>query len=101
MAISSTSFRKGQSGNLKGAPKRDWSWLGTLQEAVEKKVNSGESIKELVAKSLVNQALKGNVSAMKEIMNRMDGMPKQSTDLTSQAELFSMPVIYIPKQNDE
>ena len=76
-------FVKGKSGNPRGAPKRNWTWSGELQKAVERKKEDGIPIKRAVAESLVSQALLGNVVATKELMNRMDGLPNQSTDITS------------------
>lgn len=79
-------FKKGQSGNPKGAPKRAWTWAGELQKAVEKKNLDGVAIKEAVAESLIDQALQGNVIASKELMNRMDGMPQQDLNLAGKIE---------------
>jgi len=81
MARSSTSFKPGQSGNRKGAPKKEWTWSSELKKAVEEKAKDGKPIKYHVSRSLVNQALKGNVNALREMMNRMDGMPKQSHEV--------------------
>ena len=74
-------FKPGQSGNPNGAPKREWTWSGVLEKAVEEATTNGGQIKELVAKSLVKESLSGNVVAIKELMNRMDGMPDQNGDL--------------------
>lgn len=84
MAKVSTSWKKGQSGNPKGAPKRAWTWAGELQKAVEKAAADGRPIKEIIANSLLKEALKGNVAAHKAIMDRMDGMPQQ--DVVSAGE---------------
>jgi hypothetical protein len=70
--------------NKKGAPKREWTWAGLL-EAVgdEIEAKSGLKFKDLVTKRLWIEAVNGNIMAQKEIMNRMDGMPQQKTDITS------------------
>jgi hypothetical protein len=81
MAKNQTSFRKGRSGNPKGAPKRDWSWSGEFQRAVEVSTKQGRSVKEIVAESLVREALKGNIQAIRELTNRMDGAPKQNMNI--------------------
>jgi len=94
-------FKPGHSGNLKGAPKRKWTWSGVLASAVEEKLKDGLPVKIHVAKSLVAEAMKGNVIAIKELMNRMDGMPPQQTDLTSGGEKMNMPVMYLPKRQNE
>ena len=83
-------FQKGQSGNPSGAPKRTWTWSGVLQKAVEEHDEDGIPIKEVVAQSLIKEARKGNVLAQKEIMNRMDGMPRQDTDITSGGEAIKI-----------
>lgn len=76
-----TPFKKtGAAANPNGAPKRDWTWSGVLEKAVQEELN-GVALKEAVAKSLIREALKGNVVATKELMNRMDGMPQQEIDL--------------------
>lgn len=77
MAKVSTSWKKGQSGNPKGAPKREWTWAGVLKEAAEEASKDGKTIKEHIARSLIREALQGNVLAVKAIMERMDGLPKQ------------------------
>jgi hypothetical protein len=92
-------FIKGKSGNPGGRPKRSWTWAGELEKALaeQAKDNNGKSLgdfKTLVAKSVVSQAIRGNVLAIKEIMNRMDGMPSQ--DITSEGERITGPIIYIP-----
>lgn len=80
-------FQKGQSGNPSGRPKRDWSWEKLLDEvAGEIEVKTGKPFRDLVAKRLWIEAVNGNLLAMKELMNRMDGMPKQTTDITSDGE---------------
>lgn len=76
-----TQFKKGQSGNPNGAPKRAWTWSGELQKALEKKTLDGVAVKQGVAESLIDAALQGNVMAIKEMFNRMDGMPKQDMAL--------------------
>lgn len=80
--------------NRKGAPKREWTWSGVLQKAVQKKMKSGGEIKELIAQSLIDEAIKGNVVAIKELMNRMDGMPQQDMDVTSEGKSIVIEHIY-------
>lgn len=92
-------FRKGQSGNPGGRPKREWSWSGELAKAVEASAKDGKPIKYHVARSLVAEALKGNVMAQKELMNRMDGMPQQ--DVTSGGEAIGAVMVYKPVKNKE
>lgn len=74
-------FKPGQSGNPSGRPKKDWTWAGELQKAVEEVGKDGKDIKFHVVRSLLREALKGNINAQKELMNRMDGMPNQLTEI--------------------
>lgn len=92
MSNPATQFKPGESGNLKGRPKRDWTWSGELQKAVEKAEKSGKTLKEIVANSLIHQAKRGNIQAQKELMNRMDGMPQASVDLTTKGKELPTPI---------
>src|ERR1043165_7614426 len=80
MGANQTSFKPGEVHNPSGRPKRDWTWSGVLQQAVEKADATGKTVKEEVADSLVSEAKRGNVFAAKELMNRMDGMPAQKLE---------------------
>jgi hypothetical protein len=79
-------FKKGQSGNPAGRPRGDWTWAGMIRKAMENKNLDGEEIKKGVAEALVAKALDGDVQAIKEIGNRIDGMPQQFIDHTSKGE---------------
>ena len=69
--------------NRKGAPKKDWTWGSLIRQALDELDDKGVPIKKSVSSALVLKALTGDVQAIKEIGNRIDGMPKQSTDITS------------------
>lgn len=76
-----TQFKPGQSGNPNGAPKKSWTWSGLLEAVGEEiETKSGKKFKDLVSKRLWIDAINGSLGAQKEIMNRMEGMPKQSTE---------------------
>lgn len=80
-------FTKGVSGNPGGRPKREWTWGGLIAEEMEKvltaKDGTQDKVKNFVAKRLVKMAIEGDIAAQKEIMNRMDGMPQQAIDHTT------------------
>ena len=99
MANPENYFKPGVSGNPKGAPKRNWTWAGVYQKAVEESEADGKPVKHHIAKALVKEAKKGNILAVKELANRMDGMPMQPTDLTTKGEKFPTP-IYDGKSNN-
>lgn len=75
-------WKPGQSGNPKGRPPKGWSWAELLEEVGEQvEEKSGKKFKELVSKRLWVECVNGNISAIKELMNRMDGMPIQKNIL--------------------
>ena len=65
----STSFKPGQSGNPKGAPKKGESFTDIIQSKVDKA--------SIVAK-LEELAMKGDVTALKYLVDRCDGTPTQA-----------------------
>ncbi len=71
-------FIKGQSGNPGGRPKKDWTWAKLLAQAGEEiEPKSGKKFKEVVSQKLWAACVGGNIMAIKELFNRMDGMPLQ------------------------
>jgi len=75
-------FKPGQSGNLKGRPKREWTVAGLIEEAMEAEDDTGVSYKKIVYDKLVSMAKAGDIQAVKEVNQRLDGMPKQTIDAT-------------------
>jgi len=75
-------FEKGKSGNPNGRPKRDWTVQGLIELAMEEESETGIPYKKIVYTKLVSMAKAGDIQAIKEINNRLDGMPKQTTELT-------------------
>ena len=72
-------FKKGDKRiNTNGAPKKEWTWSGTLRRLAEEEQASGHDLKELMGKSLIKEGLKGNVPAIKEFGDRIDGKAPQS-----------------------
>lgn len=90
-------FKPGQSGNPGGRPKKDWTWAGLLAEAMEEELiakdGSKAKTKQFITKRLVKMAIEGDISAQKEIMNRMDGMPQQNHDLTTNGKDLPIPIL--------
>ncbi len=81
MSNPATQFKKGQSGNPKGRPPRDWTWSGLLEEAMEEQDETGESYKKIIVRKVRTLGTKGDMVAIKEMFNRMDGMPNQPTEI--------------------
>lgn len=74
-------WQKGQSGNLNGRPKAEWTFSGLLQEVAEEiDDKSGLSFKKALARKLYTEAVKGNIVAIREIINRTEGLPRQQKD---------------------
>lgn len=97
MGASSTSFKPGQSGNPNGRPPRDWSWKELLEQAAEEEIEMKNKLgavtgkmklKEVVTKKLWSMAAKGDIQAVKEIFDRMDGKPEQSVAVDGTMEII-------------
>ena len=73
---------KGTSGNPKGRPKRNWTVQGLIEEAMEEEKETGVPYKKVVYEKLVEKAAEGDMIAVKEVNQRLDGMPKQTIDAT-------------------
>ena len=73
MAKSRTSYKKGQSGNLKGRPPKGHS----ITEWFKAMLNSNPEIKDKLGSAILDKALKGDPSAQKLVWQYMDGLPKQ------------------------
>ena len=84
-------FKKGQITNPKGGhpvnKKREWTVKGMIEDAMDDiDVNSGKLARKLVFERLVKMAKQGDILAIKEINNRLDGTPEVHADITSGGE---------------
>lgn len=95
MAKSSTSFVKGQSGNMDGRPKKEHSITQTIRDMMDEK----PEIKKALGAKILEMAMKGDLTAIKTIWNYLDGMPLQSADITSGGEPLQM--ITLDTKKDE
>jgi hypothetical protein len=80
------SWKPGQTGNPNGRPKREWTFQGELEKALEDEAKDGKSYKYHLMRALLSQGLKGNVQAIEKIMNRVDGMPKQQLEMEAKGD---------------
>lgn len=78
MPKTSTSFKKGQSGNPKGRPPKGYS----ITEWFKEMLNSNPEYKDAIGNSIMKKALQGDVTAQKLVWQYMDGMPKQGVELS-------------------
>lgn len=68
--------------NKKGRPPKAWTWSHIVEDEVEKmgEENLGdrkEKLKRTMVKRMIEKVLDGDVQAMKALMDRTDGLPKQ------------------------
>lgn len=82
-------FKKGVSGNPKGRP--PGSGISIVTELKKKLEETPEGQKATYLQLLINRIMKqaiqdGDSQMIRDIINRIDGMPKQSIDATSNGE---------------
>ena len=85
-------FKPGQSGNPGGRPKNAESIVYHLRQVLAEEDKDGVSNARRVAENLVALAVKDNVPALREIIERMDGkvsQPLDIDDLRSQARAIA------------
>ena len=73
-----TMFQPGQSGNPKGRPK---AVLATaLRARLDLMGDDGQSVAERLAQGLIDLALSGDIHAIREVFNRVDGKVCKAAD---------------------
>jgi len=91
-------WKPGESGNPNGRPKRGWTWADLLEEAAEEVLTAKDgqmiSAKKAIAKRLLKMGVEGDRQAIKDIMDRTDGYPVSTADITSKGEKIT-PMIKI------
>lgn len=85
-------FGPGNIANPNGRPRREWTWATLIEDYADKKkqiknketgVVSEYTYRELVVKRLFTEAANGNMKAITEVIDRMDGKPVQETLISS------------------
>lgn len=92
---------KGTTPNPNGRPKKEWTMAGLIEQALEIEHTTGKPKKQVIAEKLAELAMRGDMQAIREINNRMDGMPMQRTDITSKDEKVEGLLIYQPEKKPE
>ena len=84
-----TKFKKGQSGNPNGRPVGSVSIVeGIRRKLLEVEPGTKKQYLELFLSSYFKNAIKdGDNNLMRDMINRIDGMPKQTTALEGSVEL--------------
>lgn len=86
----STRWKPGQSGNPKGRPKLGETWADAFRAALT------PADKLDVVRSLIERAKAGDMMAAKLVMERMDGLPKGSHEVTGSGGGPLAIVRYVP-----
>ncbi len=73
-------FQKGQSGNPGGKPKQK-DWAAALRISVSETKGDKTKLRH-IAEKVVELAIEGEMAAVKEIGDRLDGKPAQSVEGT-------------------
>lgn len=80
--------------NRNGRPPKEWTMSSLIEEALEEvEEKSGKSFKSLVAKRLAHMAVGGDIQAIKEINDRIDGRPQQKIDHTTNGKDLPIPIL--------
>ena len=92
-------FQKGVSGNPGGRKK---SYFGQILSDIgdEIETKSGKKFKELVSRRLWVDAVNGNTNAIREIINRLDGLPQAFTELSTKDGKPLIEINYGHKRSD-
>jgi hypothetical protein len=79
-------FEKGASGNPHGRPKKGKALTDILEKALAKKRTDGRTNKAALVDTLISLAVdEKDVTAIKYIMDRTDGRPKETVELENGA----------------
>jgi len=93
-------FQKGVSGNPGGRKKKAITiYLEKIIEETEPK--SGKEFAEIIARRLVIDAANGNQEAQKILLDRLEGKPHQTTDITSGGDKLQTLLVEFINKKDE
>ncbi len=86
-----TTWKKGQSGNPSGRPKKPDCLMDCIRQELGKKVpGRDETWEQLIAKAWLTACLKGNVQAINSLTDRLYGKPKESLEIKQQLTVRNM-----------
>ncbi len=86
-------WKKGQSGNPKGRPKKTDCLTSLLAEEIDKvdpEDKHKRTWRELIVIATMRLAIKGNAAALKEVWDRMDGKVKDEVEMTGGVDLVQL-----------
>lgn len=81
--------------NRNGRPPKGWAWSDLLDSIGEEippgedgKIDpNGKTYKEIVGRKLWDECKNGNIHAMRELFNRMEGLPRIKMDIDSKVKM--------------
>lgn len=76
-------WKAGESGNPAGRPKKGLAVTDVMHQMLEEK----PEIKKALAAKLFEMAIGGDITAIRELLNRLEGMPKQENEMTGGLEI--------------
>ncbi len=96
-------FRKGQSGNPKGRPKKELCLTEALREELQNVSPADASGQnrtwmQLIVEATMRLAIKGNSAALKEVWERVDGKVKDNVNVEGGIKVIRLPA---PIEDDE
>jgi hypothetical protein len=95
-----TEFKKGQSGNPNGRPKK-LPEIDKLMAEVMGEEKDGITAAQAILNMLRGKAAKGDIKAAQLLLERAYGKSKQNIDITTQGEKVTVPTIVFTKDGDK
>ena len=95
--IAQHGFKKGQSGNPNGRPKKIPELDKLLAEVLGEEKN-GLTAAQAILKALLAKAAKGDVRAAEVLLDRAYGKAKQQMDVNALITQFPAPIIELPNE---
>ena len=81
MPVTSTSWKKGQSGNPRGRPRRGSCLADLLRRELDRADSAGVPHKQAIVSRLVELACEGSLPAIQQIFDRLEGRPTQRQEV--------------------
>ena len=82
-------FQPGQSGNPNGRPKKEQCFTDLLREALRQKTKAGTTVAEEVIKVWTSRMQAGDLRAIQEAWDRIEGKPAQRIEADVRDMTFS------------
>jgi hypothetical protein len=71
--------------NRQGRPKKGTALTDILNYQLDQKTGDGKLRREMIAEKLIDLALAGDVSALRYLVDRLDGKPRETVELKNGA----------------